>query len=451
MNLTEGDIKKQLINMAIPAGTGLFFYTLYNIVDTFYAGLISTEAVAGLAISFPLYFILLAFAVGFGQGATALVSIYIGKKKEDDAIKIHTQALIITLFISLIVGFLTFVTAKSVFIFFGADGIFLENGLKYFQILSIGAPIFIVSFVINSLLYAQGDTRKNRNALIISFFINLIFSPFLSLGLGPLPALGTLGIGLATVISQLFHFFYLGYFAYKSPLFKKFKLSYLKLELEIILKILKQSLPSCMNMLLIAIGYFITQKFVTSYGASASAAYGIALRIEQIILLPAIGFSSALLSMVGQNYGAKNYDRIYEAFVISLKISIYMMMFGACILVFAGETIALLFSRDKDVIMITGNYLFMAAFLCFIYQVIDRSDSVLAGMRKPIVNVIYTFIRLVMLPPFAIYFFSENLKYGLNGIWWAIFATNAFGALLIYINMKYLYNKEYKKSLIKIT
>ena len=63
MNLTEGDIKKQLINMAIPAGTGLFFYTLYNIVDTFYAGLISTEAVAGLAISFPLYFILLAFAV----------------------------------------------------------------------------------------------------------------------------------------------------------------------------------------------------------------------------------------------------------------------------------------------------------------------------------------------------------------------------------------------------
>tara|TARA_B100000886_G_C20423634_1_gene492825 strand:- start:67 stop:1422 length:1356 start_codon:yes stop_codon:yes gene_type:complete len=451
MDLTQGNIKKQLISMAIPAGTGLFFYTLYNIVDTFYAGLISTEAVAGLAISFPLYFILLAFAVGFGQGTTALVSIYIGKKREDEAIKIHTQALIITMFVSLLVGFFTFIIAKSVFIFFGADGIFLENGLKYFQILSIGAPIFIVSFVINSLLYAQGDTRKNRNALIISFFINLIFSPFLSLGLGPLPALGTLGIGLATVISQLFHFFYLGYFAYRSPLFKSFKLSYLNLEIEIILKILKQSLPSCVNMLLIAIGYFITQKFVTSYGASASAAYGIALRIEQIILLPAIGFSSALLSMVGQNYGAKNFDRIYKAFIISLQISIYMMIFGAFILFFAGETIALLFSRDKDVIKIAGTYLFMAAFLCFVYQIIDRSDSVLSGMRKPIVNVFYTFIRLVMLPPFVIYFFSENLKYGLNGIWWAIFATNAFGSVFIYINMRYLYKKEYNKNLIKIT
>ena len=68
MDLTQGNIRKQLISMAVPAGIGMLFYTLYNVVDTFYAGLISTEALAGLAISFPVYFILLAFAVGFGQG-----------------------------------------------------------------------------------------------------------------------------------------------------------------------------------------------------------------------------------------------------------------------------------------------------------------------------------------------------------------------------------------------
>ena len=73
-----------------------------------------------------------------------------------------------------------------------------------------------------------------------------------------------------------------------------------------------------MNMLLIGIGFFIIQKYVTGYGASASAGYGIALRIEQIILLPAIGLNTAMLSMTGQNYGAKNFDRIYEAFVTCL-------------------------------------------------------------------------------------------------------------------------------------
>ena len=81
MDLTQGNIRKQLISMAVPAGIGMLFYTLYNVVDTFYAGLISTEALAGLAISFPVYFILLAFAVGFGQGATALVSNLLGAKK----------------------------------------------------------------------------------------------------------------------------------------------------------------------------------------------------------------------------------------------------------------------------------------------------------------------------------------------------------------------------------
>jgi len=441
MDLTKGDIKKQLISMAVPAGTGLLFYTLYNVVDTFYAGLISTEAIAGLSISYPLYFILLAFAVGFGQGTTALVSIAIGKRDFIEAIKIHTQALLITLLFSILIGILTFLLSKPVFIYFGADGIFLNNGLKYIKILSIGAPIFIVSFVVNSLLYAQGDTKKNRNALIVSFFINLIFSPFLSLGYGPMPALGTLGIALATVLSQLFHFFYLSFYAIRSPLFKYFRSKYVRLESKFVLKILRQSIPSCLNMLMIAIGFFIMQKFVTSYGATASAAYGIALRIEQIILLPAIGFSSALLSMVGQNFGSKNFERIYEAFLVSLKLSLTIMIFGAAILILIGDSIASLFSRDSEVIIVASSYLFMAAFLAFIYQIIDRCDSVLTGLRKPTINVFYTFIRLVFLPPIVIYLFSETFEKGLIGIWWAIFFTNLIGAVFVYFHMKYLYKK----------
>ena len=451
MDLTQGDIRRQLIGMAVPAGTGLLFYTLYNVVDTFYAGLISTEAIAGLSISYPLYFILLAFAVGFGQGATALVSIAIGKKKLNEAMKIHIQALLITLLISIAIGLATYLISKPVFLYFGAEGIFLNNGLKYIKVLSIGAPIFIVSFVVNSLLYAQGDTKKNRNALIISFFINLIFSPFLSLGYGPVPALGTLGIALATVISQLFHFFYLSYYAIRSPLFKYFSYQYIRLEFKFVIRILKQSIPSSLNMLMIAIGFFIMQKFVTSHGASASAAYGIALRIEQIILLPAIGFSSALLSMVGQNFGSKNFDRIFEAFLISLKLSLTIMIFGAIILIFAGESIASFFSRDSEVVMIAGSYLFMAAFLAFIYQIIDRCDSVLSGLRKPSINVFYTFIRLVFLPPFIIYLFSETLEKGLVGIWWAIFFTNLFGSVFVYFHMRYLFKKKANLALNELT
>ena len=442
MDLTQGNIQKQLISMAVPAGIGMLFYTLYNVVDTFYAGLISTEALAGLAISFPVYFILLAFAVGFGQGTTALVSNLLGSKKDEEAIYIYVQSLTISLLLSVLIGFITYKISEPVFIFFGASGLFLENGLRYMQTLAFGAPFFIFANVINSFLYAQGDTKKNRNALIIGFFINLIFNPVLSLGFCPFPALGTMGIAIATILCQIFNVIYLGYFVLKSPLSRQFKLSYCKIKTKISLDIFKQAFQASMNMLLIGVGFFIIQKYVTGYGAVASAGYGIALRIEQIILLPAIGLNTAMLSMTGQNYGAKNFDRIYEAFVISLKLALFVMIFGSAILFLAGEQMALLFTRDVEVIQIAGGYLFMAAFLTFVYQVIHQSGSVLSGMKKPTINAFYTLLRLAIIPPFTFYFFSQTLGLGLIGIWWAILCSNIIAAFLIFFHMRYLIKKE---------
>ena len=442
MDLTQGNIRKQLISMAVPAGIGMLFYTMYNVVDTFYAGLISTEALAGLAISFPVYFILLAFAVGFGQGSTALVSNLLGAKKEEDAVYTYIQSLTVSLIISILIGYITYKVSEPVFIFFGASGLFLENGLRYMHTLAFGAPFFIFANVINSFLYAKGDTKKNRNALIIGFFINLIFNPLLSLGIGPFPALGTMGIAIATIICQIFNVIYLGYYVLKSPLAKKFKFSYCKLKIDTLKDIFKQSFPASMNMLLIGVGFFIIQKYVTGYGANASAGYGIALRIEQIILLPAIGLNTAMLSMTGQNYGAKNFDRIYEAFTTSLKLALFIMIFGSAILFTLGEKMAFLFTRDAQVIQIAGSYLFMAAFLTFVYQVIHQSGSVLSGMKKPTINAFYTLLRLAIIPPFTFYLFSQTFGLGLNGIWWAILCSNIIAAILIFLHMRYLIKKE---------
>ena len=125
------------------------------------------------------------------------------------------------------------------------------------QTLAYGAPFFIFANVINSFLYAQGDTKKNRNALIIGFFINLIFNPVLSLGMGPFPALGTMGIAIATILCQIFNVVYLGYFVLKSPLSQKFKFSYCQLQTKMVIDIFKQAFPASMNMLLIGMGFFL--------------------------------------------------------------------------------------------------------------------------------------------------------------------------------------------------
>jgi len=142
MDLTQGNIRKQLISMAVPAGIGMLFYTLYNVVDTFYAGLISTEALAGLAISFPVYFILLAFAVGFGQGATALVSNLLGAKKEEDAIYIYIQSLTISLLLSFVIGYITYKVSEPVFLFFGASDLFFRKWSSLYADTSLWCSFF---------------------------------------------------------------------------------------------------------------------------------------------------------------------------------------------------------------------------------------------------------------------------------------------------------------------
>ena len=134
------DIKSQLIKIAFPAGIGMMFHTFYNITDTFYAGLIGSEAIGAMAITFPVFFILLALAIGFSQGTTALISNYIGAKDLRSACEIYIQALIYSLIISIAVGLMIFYSSEWIFNFFGADGNFLLMAISYISVIALGAP-----------------------------------------------------------------------------------------------------------------------------------------------------------------------------------------------------------------------------------------------------------------------------------------------------------------------
>ena len=133
MNLAQGDIKSQLIKIAVPAGIGMMFHTFYNITDTFYAGLIGSEAIAAMAITFPVFFILLALAIGFSQGITALISNFIGANDKKSACEIYIQSLIYSTIFSIFVGIIIFNTSESIFKYFGSEDTFLDKAIDYIR------------------------------------------------------------------------------------------------------------------------------------------------------------------------------------------------------------------------------------------------------------------------------------------------------------------------------
>ena len=225
-DLTVAPIKDLVKRMAIPASIGFFFNTMFNVVDTIYAGMISTDALAALSVSFPVFFIILALGTGLSSGATAIIANHIGEKNNEQAKLYAEQAISFGVVLSFILTIIGLAFSPILFRLLGASGEYLTLSLSYMNMIFYGSVFFVMSYVFNSILNAAGDMKTFRNFLVLGFFINIFLDPILMFGWLGLPEMGVAGVALATVIIQVIGSFYMGYkasrtFLYEAPTLKK--------------------------------------------------------------------------------------------------------------------------------------------------------------------------------------------------------------------------------------
>ena len=206
MNLIKDSISSLLKKIAFPASVATLFQTLFNIVDTYFAGKISSDALSALAKSFPIYFILIAASVGVTVGGTSLIANSIGEKNRENILRYFGQTIIYGIILSILVTIVGLLFASEIFALMGSTIKVINLGLKYTNVIFSGSVIFISVVALNSLLHAEGDTKTFRNVLILSFFLNIILNPLFIFGYGPIPAMGMTGIGVATIICQIIAF-----------------------------------------------------------------------------------------------------------------------------------------------------------------------------------------------------------------------------------------------------
>ena len=206
MNLTKDSISSLLKKIAFPASVATLFQTLFNIVDTYFAGKISSDALSAFGKSFPIYFILIAGSVGVTVGGTSLIANSIGEKNRENILRYFGQTIIYGIILSILVTIVGLLFASEIFALMGSTSKVINLGLKYTDVIFSGSVIFISVVALNSLLHAEGDTKTFRNVLILSFFLNIILNPLFIFGYGPIPAMGMTGIGVATIICQIIAF-----------------------------------------------------------------------------------------------------------------------------------------------------------------------------------------------------------------------------------------------------
>ena len=214
-----------------------------------------------------------------------------------------------------------------------------ELGLQYTDIIFSGSILFILVVALNSLLHAEGDTKTYRNVLILSFLINLILNPILIFGLLFFPALGVKGIAISTIFSQSVAFFIILFKILKNPRIKEITNKFLIPKLFYFINIFFTSMPIVVSIFAYSITAAIVLAYIGQSGEYAVAGYGAGTRIEQVVLLPILGINTAIISIISQNFGAKNFDRVKETYFTSIKYSFLIMIVSGIFLYILSDLI----------------------------------------------------------------------------------------------------------------
>ena len=430
-DLTVGPIFKHFRTLAIPMAIGMVFTTLYNVVDTFYAGMLSTEAQAGLAISFQVFFLVVALGFGLNSALSALVGKALGEKRAGQAKRIACQGISYSVIASLALAILGVFVGPKLISMISAPGEYRDAGIAYFYLLLLGTPGFLIAFGANGILGAQGDMKSMQRAQMVAFFANLVLNPLLIFGIpGVWEGIGFNGIAASTVISQTGVMLYILRQVIKSDVMVDAQEMVFRPRLKWIWEITQQAIPTAFTMIVMMMAGFVVQYFLKGFGGSAVAAYGVGLRVEQLILLPGFGLTGALLPIVAQNYGAQNFDRVREAVAFCCKAGIALMFVGSLVLWVAAPYLMAIFSDDPEVIRIGAQYLRVDGFILPVYLVLFAMNSLLQALQKPIWTLWIGIFRQAIGVLLFVWLFVRVFNMGTLGVWLGIAVAVTLGLVM---------------------
>ena len=397
LSLTKDPIPSLIKKIALPASVGTLFQTLFNVVDTFFAGKISPEALSALAKSFPIYFIIIAACVGVTVGGTSLIANSIGENNKEKVLGYFANTIIYAFLISILITIIGLVFSPSLFALMGSDDEVILLSLKYTNVIFAGSIIFIMVVALNSLLHADGDTKTFRNILILSFFLNIILNPLFIFGFGFIPAMGIAGIGVATIVAQFVGLLIIFNKIIKSSRIKDISIKYFYPKVYLLKNLFFQSAPISAALLLISVGNFIIFAYIGVFGEYATAGYGSAARFEQILLLPVLGLNTAIISIIGQNFGAKNFSRVKESYFKAVMYGFTLMLISGLIIFLSADKIVSIFSNNQNVISFGTTYLKISALIFPAYPIFFISNGFFMAIKKSTYSMYLNIIRNVIL------------------------------------------------------
>ena len=439
--LGEAPLGRLLFKLSMPGIASTVSVSLYNIVDTFWVARLGHEAIAALTIIYP--YQILVFAVGMGTsiGITSLVSRRFGEKNLEATDHIAGQIFFLGIFLGLIFMMAAVFFPEEILVTFGATPDIMVYGNQYLVITAYGIPMLVFALAASQLIRGSGDAVKPMIILVSASVLNMILDPLMILGIGPFPEMGIRGAALATVIAQsagaAIALLYL--LAHRTAF--KIKLKNLVPDLAILRDIYRVGAPTMILQVTESLTFVLHNVIVSGFGSLAIAALGLAMRVIDLAFMPIIGVSNGLLPIIGYNFGARLFTRLWKAArLASVGIMVLLAVATIFIELLAVQIIGI-FTSDPEYIATTipamrimlSGLIFIGAMMMFI--------TVFQGLGRGTMALVLSLIRQFVI--FVPLLFLLRHFFGLYGVWWVLPVTDVFSFAVTFfaIYLEYLKHK----------
>ena len=392
MDMTQGTIWKQLIYFAFPLLIGNLFQQLYNTVDSVVVGnFVSTEALAAVGSVTPIINMLVGFFSGLATGAGVVISLFFGAKNGQMLHKAVHTTLLMTVGLGVIFTFIGIFMTPLMLNLMSTPADVFDGAALYLRIYFGGVLGLMLYNMVSGILRAVGDSKRPLYFLILSSLLNVV----LDLAFVLIFHWGIAGVAIATIIAQFISAFLLLVVLARSDEDYKLVLRDLKMDAEILKRIVRIGLPAGLQMAVTSFSNVFVQSYINRFGSACMAGWTSYSKIDQFVLLPMQSLSLSATTFVGQNLGAGNLSRAKKGTRVSMAISVAITAVLTVLLIAFSSQLLMLFNQDENVLYYGNIFIrYLAPFyvICCINQIFAGSLRGAGDATGPMIIMLLSFV-----------------------------------------------------------
>lgn len=422
------EVRRLILTMSLPIMISMLVQALYNIVDSMFVARVSEAALAAVSLCYPIQMIMVAVACGTGVGINALLSRYLGEKKQEKASQVAMHGLFCAICNWLVFAVIGLFFSEAFLRLFSDDVQIIMMGISYMQICTICSFGVFVQITYERIMQSTGNTIYNMVIQGVGALINIILDPIFIFGLGPVPALGTAGAAIATVIGQIVAMF-LGIIITQKKI-REIQLSVRGFHLDgMLMKAMYRiAIPAILMQSIMSFMTVMMNMILAPFSEMAVSVFSIYYKLQQFVFMAVLGMNNALIPILSYNYGANQMERIREGIRFALWMSCVIMAIGTVVFQLFPTQLLYLFDA-KETLLSIGIPALRTISVSFVFAGISMVlCSVFQALGSPNHSLLVTLLRqMVILLPLA-YGFSS--AFGLDMCWWSFPITEVLCALL---------------------